>query len=320
MKLKQLGSAGVSVPELALGTWQYRGGVEPLVVGIELGATFIDTAEAYGTEPVVGAAIKGMRDRIFLASKVSPRHFRRHDVIKAAECSLRQLNTDYLDLYQLHWPNYTVPIGETMSAMERLVETGKVRFIGVSNFTLGELRQAQSVLSNARIVSNQVRYNLIDRTPEDGLLQYCEAHQISLLAYSPLATGFDRMRRADPDDVLGQIAEATGKTRAQVALSWCVSHPAVVAIFKAEKDGHVRENCAASGLNLSAEHRQLLETRIRSTGRSRPERFLRRLARRAFQYAGRTLGNPTAMDNNQDGYPDTHFDSNKNDKQQHQAG
>jgi diketogulonate reductase-like aldo/keto reductase len=296
MKPKRLGNTGVQIPELALGTWQYRGGVEPLQAGIELGASFIDTAELYGTEPVVGQAIRGIRDRIFLASKASPRHFRRCDVIKAVECSLKQLNTDYLDLYQLHWPNYTVPIGETMAAMERLVETGKIRFIGVSNFTLAELRHAQSVLSKARIVSNQVRYSLVDRTPEEGLLQYCDTHQISLLAFSPLATGFDHIRSCDPGDVLGQVAAATETTRAQVALGWCVSHPAVIAIFKADKVGHVRENCAASGLKLSAEHLQLLETQIRRNSRSRPERFLRRLARRASQYAGRNLGNATAMD------------------------
>jgi diketogulonate reductase-like aldo/keto reductase len=147
-----------------------------------------------------------------------------------------------------------------MAAMERLVEVGKVRFIGVSNFTLAELRCAQSVLSTTRIVSNQVRYSLVDRTPEEGLLQYCNAYQISVLAFSPLATGFGRMRRCDPDDVLGHVAATVGKTRAQVALSWCVSHAAVIAIFKADKVEHVRENCAASGWELSAEQRQRLET------------------------------------------------------------
>jgi diketogulonate reductase-like aldo/keto reductase len=308
MKSKSLANTGVQVPELALGTWQYRGGVEPLRAGIELGASFIDTAESYGTEAVVGQAIRGIRSRVFLASKVSPRHFRRQDVINAAECSLRQLNTDYLDLYQLHWPNYTVPIGETMSAMERLVEMGKIRFIGVSNFTLSELRRAQSALSNARIVSNQVRYSLADRTPEQGLLQYCDAHQISLLAFSPLATGFDHIRSCDPLDTLGLVAAATGATRAQVALSWCVSHPVVIAIFKADKIEHVRENCAASACNLSAEHLQLLETRIRHSSRARPERFLRSLARRALQYSGRNLGNTTAMD-----------DENKNDRNQEEG-
>ncbi len=299
MKSKQLGNTGVQIPELALGTWQYGGGVEPLRAGIELGASFIDTAELYGTEPVVGEAIRGMRDRVFLASKVSPRHFRQHDVIRAAECSLTQLKTDYLDLYQLHWPNYTVPIGETMSAMERLVEMGKVRFIGVSNFTAGELRRAQSTLSKARIVSNQVRYSLVDRTPEEELLQSCDHNQVSLLAFSPLATGFSRVRSCDPDDVLWQVATSVGKTRAQVALSWCVSHSSVIAIFKADKVHHVRENCAASNGELSAEQREVLETRICHNTRSRAERFVRRLARRASQYAGRNLGGVTAMDHDQ---------------------
>jgi diketogulonate reductase-like aldo/keto reductase len=186
-----------------------------------------------------------------------------------------------------------------MSAMERLVETGKIRFIGVSNFTLSELRRAQSVLSKARIVSNQVRYNLLDRLPEEGLLQYCDSNKISLLAYSPLDTGFDHLRSADPGDILGRVATSTGKTRAQVALSWCISHPAVITIFKADKVEHIRENCAASGAELSIEHRQLLDAGIRHSGRSRPERFVRGFARRALQYAGRNLGNPTAMDEDQ---------------------
>jgi diketogulonate reductase-like aldo/keto reductase len=296
MKFKRLGSTGVRVPELALGTWKYEGGVEPLRVGIEIGACFIDTAEAYRTEPMVGQAIRGIRHRIFLASKVSPRHFRRQDVIKAAECSLKHLGTDYLDLYQLHWPNYTVPIGETMTAMEQLVEMGKVRFIGVSNFTVAELRGAQSVLSTTRIVSNQVRYSLVDRTPEDGLLQYCEAQEISLLAFSPFATDFGKIRQCDPGDVLGQVADAVGKSRAQVALSWCLSHATAIAIFKANKVEHVKENCAASGFELSAEHLHLLETRIRHRSRNRPQRFMRRLGRRALQYAGRNLGELTMMD------------------------
>jgi diketogulonate reductase-like aldo/keto reductase len=297
MNSKQLGNTGVQVPELALGTWQYRGGVEPLRTGIELGAGFIDTAESYGTESVVGEAIRGIRDRIFLASKVSPRHFRHQDIIKAVECSLKQLQTDYLDLYQLHWPNYTVPIAETMSALDKLVETGKIRFIGVSNFTVAELRRAQAMLSKARIVSNQVRYSLVDRSAEQELLPYCEANKISLLAFSPLATGLQSLRSGDPGDALGQIATALGKTRAQVALNWCISHPSVIAIFKADKVEHVRENCAASGWSLTPEQSRLLASSVLGyRNRSRMERFARRLARRALQHAGRNLGNATSMD------------------------
>jgi len=294
---KQFGNTGVQVPELALGTWKYRGGVEPLRAGLELGALFIDTAESYGTEPVVAEAIRGMRDRVFLASKVSPRHFRRKDVIKAAESSLKQLNTDYLDLYQLHWPNYTVPIAETMSAMETLVEMGKIRFIGVSNFTVAELRRAQAQLSKARIVSNQVRYSLVDRSAEQELLPYCEANQINLLAYSPFANGFGGLRDLDPQDVIGKVAAEVGKTRAKVALNWCVSHSSVIAIFKADKTEHVRENCAASGWTLTPEHCRLLGKGITPyRRRSRPEQFARRLARRVLQYSGRSLGNPTSAD------------------------
>jgi diketogulonate reductase-like aldo/keto reductase len=294
---KQLGNSGVQVPELALGTWQYCGGVEPLRAGIELGACFIDTAEAYGTEPVVGEAVRGIRDRVFLASKVSPRHFRHQDVIKAAECSLKQLQTDHLDLYQLHWPNYTVPIAETMSAMERLVEMGKIRFIGVSNFTVAEMRSAQAQLSKARIVSNQVRYSLVDRSPEQELLPYCETNLISLLAFSPLATGFDGLRRADRGDALGQVAATVQKTRAQVALNWCISHPSVIAVFKADKVEHVRENCAASGWLPTPEQCRLLTSSVAGyRSRTRLERFARRLVRRALQHAGRNLGNATSMD------------------------
>jgi diketogulonate reductase-like aldo/keto reductase len=166
-----------------------------------LGAAFIDTAESYGNVEVVGRAISGRRDRVFLATKVLPRHFRRHDVIHAAEQRLKRLNTDYIDLYQLHWPNYAVPIDETMAPMEEWVEAGKVRFIGVSNFSITDIEKAQAALSKNRIVSNQVRYSLVDRTIEDGLIQYCESKQITVLAFSPLGHGlqniasYDRQKR-----------------------------------------------------------------------------------------------------------------------------
>ena len=135
MNHKELANTGTRLAEIGLGTWQYEGGVEPLRTGIALGACFIDTAESYSTEEVVGRAIQGIRNKVFVATKVSPRHFRRSDVIRSAEASLRRLKTDYIDLYQLHWPNYAVPIEETMAAMEKLVESGKIRFIGVSNFS-----------------------------------------------------------------------------------------------------------------------------------------------------------------------------------------
>jgi diketogulonate reductase-like aldo/keto reductase len=291
MICKELARTGVHLPEIAMGTWRYQGGIAPLIAGVASGAGFIDTAESYGTEEVVGQAIKGIRSQVFLATKVSPRHFRRGDVIRAAEASLKRLNTDYIDLYQLHWPNYRVPISETMSAMERLVETGKVRFIGVSNFSVAELRRAQAQLSTARIVSNQVRYSLLDRTPENEMLPYCEANGINLLAFSPLGSNFASLLSADHTDNLGEIAGSIGKTRAQVALNWCVSHAAVIAIFKADKSEHVRENCSASGWSLTAAaYQRLTEGITANYTRSKLEQFVRRIARCALQHVGRNLG------------------------------
>lgn len=288
MTYKELARTGIQLPEFALGTWQYQGGVEPLLAGIALGANFIDTAESYDTEEVVGKAIKGTRNKVFLATKISPRHFRRQDVIRAAEQSLKRLNTDYIDLYQLHWPNYTVPIAETMAAMEELVETGKVRFIGVSNFSAREIEKAQATLSKSKIVSNQVPYSLVDRTIENGLLQYCEAKQITILAFSPLASGLQNIRSYDHKDVLGTIASATGKTRAQVALNWCAYRSFVIAIFKADKVEHVRENCGGSGWRLQPGQVEALN-QIPFHRRGPIERFARRMARRSLQSLGRNV-------------------------------
>jgi diketogulonate reductase-like aldo/keto reductase len=286
--LKQLANTGVALPEIALGTWHYRGGAEPLRVGIELGANFIDTAESYGTEEVVGKAVQGIRDKVFIATKALPRHFRRADIIRAAEQSLKRLNTDYIDLYQLHWPNYSVPIGETMAGMEELVEAGKIRFIGLSNFSAREIEQAQRHLSKNRIASNQVRYSLVDRTIEDGLLQHCESMQITVLAFSPLDSGLQNLREFDQRDVLGQVARETGRTRAQVALNWCLCRGAVIAIFKTDSVEHVQENCGASGWRLDPKHLEALN-RVGFRHRGRMGRFGRRIARDVLQRLGRNI-------------------------------
>jgi diketogulonate reductase-like aldo/keto reductase len=286
---KPLATTGVQLPEIALGTWQYRGGVEPLKAGIALGASFVDTAEAYETEEMVAQAISGIRNRVFLATKLSPRHFRRADVTRAADASLQRLATDYIDLYQLHWPNYGVPIAETMGAMEELVIQGKIRFIGVSNFSAREIGQAQATLSKSRIVSNQVRYSLVDRTIDYGLRQYCEAHDIAVLAFSPLAHGLDNLRRRDPHDALGRIAAMVGKTRAQVALNWCISCRPVIAICKADQVAHVHENCGASGWYLQPEQREMVSRNVSFTRRGPVERVARRLVRRVLQHFGRNM-------------------------------
>jgi len=230
---------------------------------MELGAYLIDTAEIYRTENVVGQAIQGMRERVFIATKVSGAHLRHDQVLRAADASLRLLGTDVIDLYQIHWPNTRVPIKETMQAMETLVDRGQVRYIGVSNFSLRELRTAQEMMTKYPIVANQVLYNLNRREIERDLLPYCQEHHITILAYTPLDDGRlatpARFRRPQSMRILEQIAAETHKTLAQVALNWCTARPNVIAIPKSNSVERTVENCQASGWRLTPAQLQRLD-------------------------------------------------------------
>ena len=262
MELKELGNTGVMIPEIGLGTWRYRGGVEPLRRGIELGATLIDTAEGYYTEDIVGEAIKGIREKVFIATKVSGRHLAHDEVLSSCEESLYQLGTDYIDLYQVHWPNPSYPIKGTMEAMGKLADRGLVRFIGVSNFDIEETEEAQAYLSNHKIVANQIRYSLNDRSIERDLLPYCEENDITVLAYTPLDDGnltrMPSIMGKGKMSVLKEIADETGKTMGQVALNWCNSRSNVVSIPKSNSVERTVENCGASGWRLTEEQLQRL--------------------------------------------------------------
>ena len=252
----ELGNTGVMVPEIGLGVWKYTGGEGPLRHGIELGATLIDTAEMYRNEEKIGRAIKGLRDRVFLATKVLGSSLHYDQVLRAAETSLRKLDVEYIDLYQIHWPNPRVPIKETMEALETLVDAGSVRFVGVSNFSKRELQEAQAAMPNVPIVSNQVLYNLKRREIERDLLPYCQENGVTVIAYTPLADGSlaakPRLRPDGRITALEEVAAQAGKTMAQVALNWCTSRPNVIAIPKSNSLERTAENCGASGWRLSA--------------------------------------------------------------------
>ena len=271
MERKPLGASGVTAPEIGLGTWRYTGGPEPLRRGIALGANFIDTAEMYRTEDAVGAAIAGIRQQAFVATKVLGSNLRYDAVRRAADRSLRLLAIDRIDLYQIHWPNPSVPIAETMRAMAGLADDGLVAHIGVSNFSVADLTAAQAALPNHPIVSNQILYNLRRRRAERDVIPYCRENNIAIIAYSPLhegelaggGSGGGRLRRAlgmnREHQVLADIAAATGKTVAQVALNWVADQPGVIAIPKSDSVARTEANCAASGWHLAAEQRQALE-------------------------------------------------------------
>ncbi|HTQ61279.1 MAG TPA: aldo/keto reductase [Candidatus Solibacter sp.] len=275
MNHKELGTTGISIPEVGIGTWNYQAGPGPLRHGLEAGALFVDTAESYGTEEVVGQAIAGIRPSIFVATKVSPEHFRKADLIRSAETSLRKMKIEAIDLFQLHQPNPSIPIEEPLEAMTGLVDAGKVRFLGVSNFSVRQLREAQKASTKYPIASNQVRYSIIDRTIEKELLPYCQANKVTVIAYSPLGRGMDRIRDCDPEGIIGSIAQKIGKTAPQVVLNWCLCQEGVVVIPKGNSTAHILENCGASGWRLGEEELQELGAKIQFRQRTKLDALLR---------------------------------------------
>jgi diketogulonate reductase-like aldo/keto reductase len=283
MLLKQLGRTGASIPEIGLGTWDFRGSADALRKGIAVGANFIDTAESYGTEPIVSEAIRGLRERVFIATKVSPQNFRADDFRTSVDASLLKLGIDAIDLLQLHHPNPAIPIAETMGAMADLVDEGKIRFCGVSNFSVAEIQAAQKALGKHPIVSNQVRYNVIDRTIEKEILPYCNANGIAVIAYSPLSKSLSRITDCDPTGVITEIARATGKTPGQVVINWCICREGVIAIPKANSEAHILENCGASDWRLSPEQIALINSRILFRQRNKFDALARKLIPNTLQ-------------------------------------
>ena len=272
MEFRPLGLTHESIPVVGLGTWGIGGemgpdssrdeaGIQALRLGLDLEMKFIDTAEMYGaghSEEVVARALEGRRDRVFVASKISPRHFAYNDVLEAAKRSLKRLELKQMDLYQLHWPNPRTPISETMRAMEKLVNDGIIRHIGVSNFSVEQMKEAQQSLSHEKVVSNQVEFSLIDRSVEAGILQYCQKEGLTLIAHSPLGQGKIPRGRGPSFKVLDEIAEKLGKSRNQVALNWVLQHDSVVAIPKAADTNHVKENAEVAEWKLGSEDYQRL--------------------------------------------------------------
>lgn len=228
--------------------------------GIELGMNLIDTAEVYMTEQLVGEAIKGFRrDDLFVATKVWSSRLRHDDVLKAALRSLDRLGCEYIDLYQVQWPNPGVPVGETMRAMERLVSEGKVRYIGVSNFGPKQVQEADEALSKSEIVSDQVEYSLRCRDPEAELLPYCERGNIAVVAYCPLARGELARPAGRLGECVGKLAGKYGKTPAQVSLNWLIGRSGLVfPIPRVSRPERAVENAEAAGWSLTQDEALLL--------------------------------------------------------------
>lgn len=249
--------SGQNIPILGLGTWQMgenpqqrQSEVAALRHGLNLGMTLIDTAEMYGeggAEEVVAQAISGCRSEIFLVSKVYPHNASRHGAIAACERSLRRLNTDYLDLYLLHWRG-SVPLAQTLEAFEALQKAGKIRSYGVSNFALKDMTETSQLNGGEAIVTNQVLYNLMRRGIEWDLLPWCQKKGIPVMAYSPVEQG--RLLR---NPTLQALAQERGVSAAQLAIAWLLHQQNVVVIPKSSRIEHVEQNRAALQLQLSVE-------------------------------------------------------------------
>lgn len=249
--------SGESVPVLGLGTWgmgEARSHAAEEIaaqrLGLDLGMSLIDTAEMYGdggAETLVGQAITGRRDEVFLVSKVYPHNATLKGTLAACDRSLKRLGTDRIDLYLLHWRG-DVPPAETLEAFATLRRAGKIRFCGVSNFDRADMEELWSAPEGETVATNQVLYNLMRRGIEWDLLPWCRQHDVTVMAYSPIEQG-----RLLANKALSRLAARRGVAPAQLALAWLLHQDSVIAIPKAARPEHLRENLTAPDLRLTPE-------------------------------------------------------------------
>ena len=256
MERRRFGPTGSEIPVIGQGTWQIDESDRASVVaalrrGLDLGMNHIDTAEMYGdSEVIVGEAIDGRRDEVFLVSKVLPQNSSRTGTIAACERSLARLRTDRLDCYLLHWRGEH-PLEDTFTAFEHLQRKGKILSWGVSNFDEPDLDEALEIVGEGQLTCNQVLYHLEERTIEHAVIPWCEAHGAAVVAYSPLGHGHFPGPNTKGGRVLREIAKAHGATPRQVALRFLVRRPSLFAIPKASSPAHATENAGAGDLRLT---------------------------------------------------------------------
>ena len=248
------------MPELGFGTWRVGGAmtkditldlenIRGLKIALDMGLTHIDTAEIYAaghSEELIGRAISGRdRSRLLIVSKVWSGHLKYKDVLKACEESLRRLSTDYLDVYLIHAPNSEIPMQDTMRALDQLKREGKIREIGVSNFDVQQLKEAQNSTEN-KIVTNQIHYNLAYREWQD-VVNYCQTNDILVTAYRPIERGILVSKNIK---IISELSKKYGKTPSQISLNWLISQKNVIAICKMVSREHIKENLGALGWEL----------------------------------------------------------------------
>ena len=297
MKYRKLGSTDIDISRIVMGCWAIGGGytwgaqdekdsIDTIRAAIDVGINMFDTAEFYNdgvSEEVLGKGLSGQRDNVLIATKVWPDNLSADKLAQACEGSLKRLKTDYIDLYQIHWPNWEVPLEETMSAMEKLKQAGKIRFIGVSNFGVQDLTEA---IGCADVVSDQLVYSLLFRAIEYEILEKCQELEVGVLAYSPLAQGLLTGKFQGPDEVdderarvrwfsknragtvhdsdgcekeafeavanIKSICSEIGQPMANVALTWVMQQPGITAVLAgARQPDQILNNARAVDLELT---------------------------------------------------------------------
>lgn len=261
---------GTIIPKIGLGTWGMGGkqiedhrwdpeNITAIRMAIDLGLTHIDTAEYYGVghcEELVGEAIEPYsRDKLFITTKVWRTNLHHDNLIKSMKASLRRLNQDYIDLYLIHWPNYQIPIKETMQALEHCAKEGYTRYIGVSNFSANLIQEAQTHLKENYLIANQAEYSLLEQKPKTNLLPYLKDTKRTLIAYSPLARGI--LPKIE-NHKLVEIATKYDKSKTQIAINWLTSQQNVVTIPKSSNPLHVLEFMDSTGWTMKHEDRMEL--------------------------------------------------------------
>jgi myo-inositol catabolism protein IolS len=296
MIYRNLGKTETRVSAVTFGCWELGGGpweftsdqnnIRLLQKAFELGITSFDTAEGYGdghSEEIIGQALRSVRDRCFIASKVSRKNLLPKDVRNSAEQSLRRLQTEYMDLYYIHWPSPDIPVGETLSEFQKLKDEGKIRAIAVSNFSIEQLKEAAQY---AQIDGYQPEYSLLHRAIEQELVPYCQANDIGIFSYSSIAKGiltgaFHQEGRQLPEDdfranrrlftpehiaasadliaVMRNIAQGKGVSVSQIAVAWLLHKPGMTsAIVGTQSESHLVSNALAADIVLNAEEMRML--------------------------------------------------------------
>jgi diketogulonate reductase-like aldo/keto reductase len=256
MEARQFDSTNYQLPVIGQGTWYIDASDRALAIaalrrGIDLGMNHIDTAEMYGdAEEIVGEAIAGRRDEVFLVSKVLPQNASRAGTIEACERSLARLDTDWLDCYLLHWRG-SYPLEDTIAAFDQLQVAGKILSWGVSNFDVPDLEEALEIAGEGGLVCNQVLYHLQERAIEHAVLPWCEEHDVAVVGYAPFGHGSFPVPDTPGGRVLQEIAAAHNATPRQVALRFLVRRPSLSTTPKASRPDHTTENAGAGDLRLT---------------------------------------------------------------------